>query len=270
MAAFLTLTHKNEPSMKKTSLPTAASAAACRADAGACPRSDQGCAPLKGRETENLVECRDLRLGYGANAMPPCPDFTVGQGDYVCIVGPNGAGKTTLLKCMAGLLKPLSGTLALAPGLAAGGIGYVPQQGPLQRDFPASVREVVQSGCQARRGWRPFYTGHERRRAAEAMERLDIASLAKRCYRELSGGQRQRVLLARALCGECRLLLLDEPTTGLDPEATAEFYGLLRRVNASGQAIAMVTHDRSGSLAAASCVLTLGPNASFERRTSHV
>ena len=218
----------------------------------------------------NLVECRDLRLGDGSNALLPCPDFAVGAGDYLCIVGPNGTGKTTLLKCMAGLLKPVSGTLVLAPGLAAGGIGYLPQQGPLQRDFPASVREVVQSGCQARRGLRPFYTRFERRRTAEAMERLDVAPLAKRCYRELSGGQRQRVLLARALCGECRLLLLDEPTTGLDPEATAEFYGLLRRVNASGQAIAMVTHDRSGALVAASSVLTLGPDASFERRNRHV
>ena len=114
----------------------------------------------------NLVESRDLRLGYGSNAMCPCPDFTVGAGDYLSIVGPNGTGKTTLLKCIAGLLKPRGGTLTLAPGLADGGIGYLPQQGPLQRDFPASVREVVQSGCQALRGLRPFYTRAERLRAA--------------------------------------------------------------------------------------------------------
>ena len=120
----------------------------------------------------NLVECRDLRLGYGSNAMQPCPDFTVGAGNYLCIVGANGTGKTTLLKAIAGLIKPLSGTLALAPDIASGGIGYVPQQGPLQRDFPASVREVVQSGCQAMRGWRPFYSRAERRRAKDAMERL--------------------------------------------------------------------------------------------------
>jgi zinc transport system ATP-binding protein len=131
------------------------------------------------------------------------------------------------------------------------------------------VREVVQSGCQARRGWRPFYSREERGSADAAMERLCIADLAGRCYRELSGGQRQRVLLARALCGGCRLLLLDEPTTGLDPEAIAEFYELLRGFNSSGQAIAMVTHDRSRALAAASCVLALGPDASFERKVSH-
>ncbi len=119
----------------------------------------------------NLVECHNLRLGYGSNAMPPCPNFTVGAGDCLVIAGPNGTGKTTLLKCIAGLLKPLSGTLTFASGLANGGIGYMPQQGPLQRDFPASVREVVQSGCQALRGLRPFYTRAEKRRTTEAMER---------------------------------------------------------------------------------------------------
>ena len=214
----------------------------------------------------NLVECRDLRLGYGRHAMPPCPDFSVGAGDFLSVVGPNGTGKTTLLKCMAGLLNPLGGSLVLAPGLADGGIGYLPQQGPYQRDFPASVREVVQSGCQALRGLRPFYTRSERRRASEAMERLGIAALAKRCYRELSGGQRQRVLLARAVCGECRLLLLDEPTTGLDPEATEDFYRMLRDINSDGVAVVMVSHDIDGALRIASHVLTLGAHASFERR----
>ena len=214
----------------------------------------------------NLIECRDLRLGYGSNAMPPCPDFTVGAGDYLSIVGPNGVGKTTLLKCIAGLLKPLGGKLVLAPGLADGGIGYLPQQGPLQRDFPASVREVVQSGCQALRGLRPFYTRDERRRATEAMERLGVATLAKRCYRELSGGQRQRVLLARAICGECRLLLLDEPTTGLDPDAAEEFYRTLHGINSGGVAVIMVSHDLDSALRSATHVLTLGVHASFEKR----
>ena len=217
----------------------------------------------------DLVKCRELRLGYGSHTMPPCPDFTVGAGDYLCIVGANGSGKSTLLKAVAGLIKPLSGTIDLAPGLSSGGIGYVPQQGPLQRDFPASVREVVQSGCQAMRGWRPFYSRAERRRAKDAMARLGIAALAKRCYRELSGGQRQRVLLARALCGDCRLLLLDEPTTGLDPDATADFYCLLREINAAGMTIATVTHDHSAALASATHVLTLGPDASFRRIERH-
>lgn len=162
-----------------------------------------------------LVECRGLRIGYGGRAMSPCPDFTVGAGDCVAVVGPNGTGKTTLLKCVAGLLKPLAGTIVWSPGLARGGIGYLPQQAPLQRDFPASVREVVESGCQALRGLRPFYSRAERRRADAAMARLGVADLARRCYRELSGGQRQRVLLARAVCGDCRLLLLDEPVSAM-------------------------------------------------------
>ncbi len=214
----------------------------------------------------NLVECRGLRLGYGGRAIPPCPDFDVGAGDFVSIVGPNGAGKTTLLKCVAGLLKPLGGTLSRAPGLLKGGMGYLPQQLPMQRDFPASVREVVESGCQSLRGLRPFYTRSERLRAAAAMERLGVADLARRCFRELSGGQRQRVLLARAICGECRLLLLDEPTTGLDAEATAEFYATLRDVNAGGIAVMMVTHDMEGAFGSATHVLTLGKDASFARR----
>ena len=217
----------------------------------------------------NLVECRNLRLGYGSNALPPCPDFTVGAGNCLVIAGQNGSGKTTLLKCIAGLQKPLSGTLSLAHGLADGGIGYLPQQSPLQRDFPASVREVVQSGCQAMRGLRPFYTRAEKRRAADAMERLGIAALAKRCYRELSGGQRQRVLLARAICGECRLLLLDEPTTGLDPDAAEGFYRTLQGINSGGVAVVMVSHDLDGALQNATHSLTLGVHAAFERRSVH-
>ena len=131
------------------------------------------------------------------------------------------------------------------------------------------MREVVQSGCQALRGLRPFYTRSEKRRAAEAMERLGVDVLAKRCYRELSGGQRQRVLLARAICGECRLLLLDEPTTGLDPEATSHFYRMLHGINSGGVAVVMVSHDLDGALESATHILTLGASASFKRRTGN-
>ena len=214
---------------------------------------------------EKLFEARGLRLGYGSRLLAPCPDFAVRGGDFLCIVGPNGCGKTTLLKVMAGLIDPLDGTAELAPGLARGGLGYVPQQPPAQRDFPASVREVVQSGCQSSRGWRPFYTLAERRLCARAMVRLGVASLARRCYRELSGGQRQRVLLARAICADRRLLLLDEPTNGLDPEASADLYAALRSFNADGLAVAMVTHDVAPALACATHVLRLGDGASFER-----
>lgn len=220
--------------------------------------------------TGKLVECRGLRLDYGQKVLPPCPDFAIGAGDWLAIAGANGAGKTTLLKCIAGLHRPLEGTVALAPGLAAGGIGWLPQQGPAQRDFPASVREVVQSGCQALRGWRPFHTRSERRRAEEAMERLGVGALAKRCFRELSGGQRQRALLARALCGGARLLLLDEPTTGLDPDAADGLYQTLQDVNSGGVAVAMVSHDLDDALRRATHVLRLGPRASFERNNANV
>lgn len=216
-----------------------------------------------------LLECRSLRLGYGANILPPCPDFAVGAGECLCVTGSNGTGKTTLLKCIAGLESPLGGIISMAEGLSRGGVGYVPQQAPMQHDFPASVREVVLSGRQARRGWRPFYTAEDRRCAAAAMERLGVAGLEKRCYRELSGGQRQRVLIARALCGECRLVLLDEPTNGLDETAAKSLCQTVREVNAAGVATVMVTHDRSAALAVATHILKLGGEASFRRVDSH-
>lgn len=213
-----------------------------------------------------LIECRDLALGYGSRRVAACPDFTVGAGDVVAIVGPNGSGKTTALRTLAGLLPPLGGSLALAPGLRRGGIGYLPQQSPNQRDFPASVREVVQSGCQASRGLRPFYTRAERRRAESAMARLGIGGLSRRPYRELSGGQRQRVLLARALACAPRLLLLDEPSTGLDPDAAADLYALLSGVAKDGAAVVMVTHDVSAAMRIANGVLRFGDAPAFERR----
>ncbi len=217
----------------------------------------------------NLVESRNLRLGYGSRTVVSCPDFTVGAGDFLAIVGPNGSGKTTLIKSVAGLLAPLGGSLGIHNELAKGGIGYLPQWKDIQQDFPSSVREVVRSGCQALRGWRPFYTRQERQMAKRAMERFAITDLEKRSYRELSGGQRQRVLLARALCAPRSLLLLDEPTTGLDPDASVELHRLLGMVNAEGLAIMMVTHDLSPAMRLASHVLTLGEAASFKRNARH-
>ncbi len=198
-----------------------------------------------------------------------CPDFTVGTGDFLAVVGPNGSGKTTLLKTVAGLISPLSGTLGMQSELTSGGIGYLPQAKNVQQDFPASVREVVQSGCQTLRGWRPFYTSSEQRLVNYAITRFNLTSLERRCFRELSGGQRQRVLLARALCAPRRMLLLDEPTTGLDHDSTNELYRLLGELNSSGLAIMMVTHDLSASLKQASHVLTLGESPSFERNVRH-
>jgi len=191
----------------------------------------------------SLITCENLTLGYETGVVVDSLSFRVEEGDYLCIVGENGSGKTTLMKTLLGLVKPLGGTLSFGEGFAPSEIGYLPQQTAVQRDFPASVREVVVSGCQARCGLRPFYNKEEKRLAAENMERMGIAALADKCYRELSGGQQQRVLLARALCAARRMLLLDEPVTGLDPAAAAELYRLIDGLHKSGVAIVMISHD---------------------------
>lgn len=185
------------------------------------------------------VSARKLRVGYPGGPVADIQDFTVGRGDFMCIVGANGVGKTALIKTIAGLIPPVSGELTVN----AKNISYLPQQGPMQKDFPASVMEVVRSGCQASRGFRPFYTFAERRRAERIMERLGISNLASHSYRELSGGQRQKVLIARALVSPRDLILLDEPTSALDQEAAADFLRLVRSLSAKGTSVVMVTHE---------------------------
>lgn len=190
------------------------------------------------------IICKNVSLGYESHIVSEGIDFTVAQGDYLCIVGENGAGKSTLMKAILGLHPPLSGKIEFSDGLKQNEIGYLPQQNHFQRDFPASVQEVVMSGCLNRCGLRPFYSHTERRLAHRSMEKLGVESLRERCYRELSGGQQQRVLLARALCATRKLLLLDEPVSGLDPSATAEMYAIIRRLNREeGITVLMISHD---------------------------
>ena len=210
-----------------------------------------------------LLTCRDLCLGYEGRQIVRGLNFTVNRGDYLCIVGENGSGKTTLMKTVLGLHRPLSGEIITGDGLKKDQIGYLPQQTAVQRDFPASVEEVVLSGCQGRCGLRPFYNKEEKRRAEENMARMDILSLRRRCYRELSGGQQQRVLLARALCATETLLLLDEPTAGLDPRVTEEMYDLVRNVNGDGITVMMISHDLSAALRDADHVLHIGSDVFF-------
>ena len=197
----------------------------------------------------SLIKCENLTLGYEGHPIVTDLNFTVNAGDYLCIVGENGSGKSTLMKTLLGLRPPMSGTLELGDGLHRNEIGYLPQQTVVQRDFPASVSEVVISGCLNRLGLRPFYRAEDKARAAANMEKLGITHLAKRCYRELSGGQQQRVLLARALCATTKLLLLDEPVSGLDPKVTRDMYTLIDGLNKQeGITVIMVSHDIGAAL----------------------
>ena len=210
------------------------------------------------------ITCSDLTLRYEALTVQEHLSFTVEKGDYLCIVGENGSGKSTLVKCLLGLKSADAGTLTLGDGLKRNEIGYLPQQSQIQRSFPASVEEVVRSGCLNSHGIHPFYTKADKARAAEQMERLNITALADRCYRELSGGQQQRVLLARALCATGKLLLLDEPLTGLDPLVASELYGILRHIHEDhGITVVMVTHDVENAVRYASNILHIGRDESF-------
>ena len=209
------------------------------------------------------ISCRDLSLGYDTGAILEHLNFEVNAGDYLCIVGENGSGKTTLMRTLLHLLQPLKGTVQLGDGLMPNEIGYLPQQTVVQRDFPASVREIVLSGCQGRTGLRPFYSRAEKQLAKKSLERMGIEDLAERCYRELSGGQQQRVLLARALCATQKLLLLDEPVSGLDPKVTADMYSLIQRLNQEGITIIMISHDITAAVRYASHILHIGKNVFF-------
>lgn len=209
-----------------------------------------------------LLTCENLTLCYETGVAVEDVSFFVDAGDYLCVVGENGSGKSTLIKGILGLMQPRRGSIRYE-GLKRTEIGYLPQQTPVQRDFPASVWEVVLSGCQGRRGARPFYGAEDKARAAQAMARLGIDKLRAASYRALSGGQQQRVLLSRALCATSRLLLLDEPVTGLDPLAAAEMYALIKQLHAEGVAVIMVSHDVSCALHDATRVLHMGTNMVF-------
>ena len=204
-----------------------------------------------------LISCQDVSMTYENTVALRNLSFTVESGDYLCILGENGSGKSTLIKGLLGLKAPARGTITFGDGLHRNEIGYLPQQTQIQREFPACVSEVVLSGC-LNRGGLPFYTKADRIRAAENMEKLELSGLARRSYRELSGGQQQRVLLARALCATRKLLLLDEPVSGLDPVAAGQMYRLLEQLNRDeGITVIMVSHDVHGALESANRILHL-------------
>ena len=215
-------------------------------------------------EPHELIVCQDVSLGYEGQTVLSHLNLTVRDGDYLCIVGDNGSGKSTLLRGLLGLLTPQSGEILRAPELERGAIGYLPQQTQAQRDFPATVLEVVLSGCLNQKGGRFFYTRAQRSQALMNLGKLGMLEWKDKSYRDLSGGQQQRVLLARALCAAGRLLILDEPITGLDPAAAQDLYKILAYLNqAEGMAIVMVTHDLGPALRSARTVLHIGQRGMF-------
>lgn len=211
----------------------------------------------------SYITCENLTLGYDGKAVVSNLSFKVNKGDYLCIIGENGTGKSTLVKTILSLLKPMEGSIELGDNLKPFEIGYLPQQTVVQKDFPASVWEIVLSGTLPLCGKRPFYTKAEKKIALDNMQKLSIMELKDCSYRNLSGGQQQRVLLARALCATSKIILLDEPVTGLDPKVTAELYGLIKNLNAEGVTVIMVSHDLHAALSYASHILHVGREESF-------
>lgn len=211
-----------------------------------------------------LLKCESVDFGYENYDVVKDVSMEVNQGDYLCIVGENGSGKSTLMKGLLGLLKPTGGTITMSDDLRKSGIGYLPQQTPAQKDFPATVYEVVLSGCLGKRGNRPFYSSAEKQVAELNMEKLGITELQKSCYRDLSGGQKQRTLIARALCATDKLLILDEPITGLDPSTTQDFYRVIRHLNRDEKvAVLMVSHDIQNIVTQAKKILQLKQTVQF-------
>lgn len=213
---------------------------------------------------EELLKCENLSFSYENTGVIKGLSFSVNRGDYLCIVGENGSGKSTLVKGLLGLKSPAEGKIEKTKALGSGSIGYLPQQTPAQKDFPASVYEVVLSGRLSSRGIRPFYSREDKRIAMENIKRLGVEDLLRRSYRDLSGGQQQRVLLARALCACNTLLLLDEPVTGLDPIVTEEMYRIINELNKKeGITVIMVSHDINSAVKYASHILHLNFDKSF-------
>ena len=215
-----------------------------------------------------LVE--NLSIGYENNPVLTNLSFSVEKGDYLAIVGENGAGKSTLIKTLLGLLKPISGKIEFHDELNKKEIGYLPQQTVVQKDFPASIYEVVLSGFISKMGLRPFYSKEEKAIAKENIEKMGLSNLLNRSYKELSGGQQQRVLLARALCATDKIIVLDEPVAGLDPKVTEEMYELISSLNKEGATIIMISHDISSALTYSNKILHIGKDSYFGTKEEYV
>ena len=211
-----------------------------------------------------LITLTDVTIAFEGVTAVKDATFSVEKGDYLVMLGENGSGKSTLVRTILGLVRPAKGQVTYGDGLKRTQIGYLPQKNAAQRDFPASVEEVVRSGLVNQMGKQLWLNARQKQRAAEKMRLLDIESLKNRPFRTLSGGQQQRVLLARALCATDSMLLLDEPVTGLDPEAAGEMYDVIRSLNRNcGTSIVMVSHDVNAALRDANKVLVIDHGVEF-------
>jgi len=216
------------------------------------------------------IKCNNVSLGYDGRVIISDLNFEVNKGDYLCIVGENGSGKSTLMKTLLGLQSAMNGSIETGDDLKKNEIGYLPQQTVVQKDFPASVWEIVLSGCLNKCGFNPFFSREQKKRAEAVIEKLGISDLRKRCYRDLSGGQQQRVLLARALCAAEKVLLLDEPVAALDPKVTAEMYELIKKLNDEGITIIMISHDIHSATVYASHILHIGSDIFFGTKDEYL
>lgn len=211
-----------------------------------------------------LLECKNLSVGYSSKIVLKNLNFSVQSGDYICVVGENGSGKSTLMKTLLGLQNAIFGEVKFSQHLSKNEIGYLPQQTQIQKDFPASVREIVLSGCLTGQKIKPFYTKKDKQKAEFNMKKMGIYDIKKCCYRELSGGQQQRVLLARALCATSKMLLLDEPVSGLDPKATNQMYNIIENLNKNEKiTVIMISHDIEAAVKYSTKILHIGKNIFF-------
>lgn len=215
-----------------------------------------------------LITSNNLTFSYDNKVVVEKINFKINKGDYVCIIGENGAGKSTLIKGLLKLKKPSSGQLIFENNLKSNEIGYLPQQNNYQKDFPATVKEVVFSGYLNKLGLKPFYSKNDKDIIYDNMKKMNIFDIRKKCFRDLSGGQQQRVLLARALCSTSKVILLDEPTVGLDPIVTKEFYDIVDRINKELKiTIIMVSHDIKYAIKYASHILHIQKKQLFFGKT---
>ncbi len=206
----------------------------------------------------DLINCNNLTIGYENKKLISGLSFKIEKGDFLCITGENGAGKSTLLKTLLKFIPQISGDIISAEKKTyIKKTGYLPQQSSLQKDFPASVWEIVLSGTINDYNFFPFYTKHQKRIAEKNLERMDVMDLRNCSFSKLSGGQKQRVLLARALCAASEILFLDEPSNALDVNAREILYRTIINLNKNETAVVMVTHDLDFALKYSKHILNL-------------